>query len=55
MNECYLGYSFEKAYNEYQITETEKNIIKQKCVLFTKHLIYEIRARLPSNLQILQI
>lgn len=51
---CYLGYSFEKTCCDNNIVESDKAVIKQKLINFTKALIYEIRAKLPSNFKILK-
>lgn len=53
-NNCYLGYSFEKACDDSHITESDKYIIKQNLIQFVKTLIYEIRAKLPTNFKLLE-
>lgn len=51
---CYLGYSFEEACRESNIEISEKELIRKQLIVFTKSLIYEIRAKLPTNITILK-
>lgn len=47
-----FGYSFEKSCDDYEITTSDKTIIKEHLLKFVKHLILEIREKLPSNIKL---
>lgn len=48
----YPGYSFENAVESF--TDSEKRILKKRCIDFTVKLINELQQRLPENVKILK-
>lgn len=47
-----FGYNFEKSCRDNNISQSDKKVIEKNLLHFVKNLIMEIRAKLPSNIQI---
>lgn len=50
----YLGFTFEKACEDYSISGEKKKKIVYSCVSFTKRLVQELRAKLPESFEVLK-
>lgn len=48
----YLGYAFNTSVQSY--SDTDKNVLRQRCIDFTVKLIKELQQRLPENVKILK-